>query len=889
MTVLHKDILIRHDNSQKNISSFYLVKAPYFIRRDTNLTQAKSLLESRTGHGPLLCQRGLKYPTADPAYTKKRRLQRTKDISVDFEEGEHSSELMVHFAWDFLGEQEKVNLCKASPVFSPYAKLRYEASMMDEPELQSILTPLPHKEPSSSICKTRSWKVAKLLLLCDFDVGCLIRRLGGQYTGDFLDFPAIDKTLSILKKIKPDTGQPPHDYKKVSHLYHQGIPTFAHYSCKRKDTLARNLYNNHKAAHPHLEEICEKVAADVQKSYALALPRWIFRFIDGVFLAAVGWASRVKNGVVKGRQVNDPSAHITGEDDTGAVNDQIPRNSDCPSTHYANTLERVMQRTYNLRISNPFLDIILYKDDLVTAFRRICYHPDVACAHSFVLDDFFIIPIGLVFGACDSPGWFCQSSEIRAFASQHYSSLGLPIPDRTLIDLVAFDDEVVTEGEHPDKDLFTKAFADSKNKGLDGQKLGPQNSFVDDTIIVELASNIRRAAIFSVLSAVLFIGDPEKVEEPISVEKFERWFRFINEVLGFVIDSRELTIAYPKDKRDHLLYLLRNEKWSTSERYGVRDLSTILGTLRNVATILPLGTHLSIQLQQSVSKYVGKELIAALRRPNTTLEKALRLVWNNHRKVHLSKKAVRDLNLVQSLLQSGNDNLWKRPISLLIPRDPHFIAKSDACSVGLGGFSPLLNFQWRLSANDLNARHLHINMKEFLALFINVYLCMIFFRQLHRQKKLPEHLKELDGWIFNLLTDNTTAMSWMTFASRLRTPQTDRLSFLLSYLIFKFNNLYPSVFKPQFLPGVENGEADALSRPQLFPSFKDIFNKYPHLKNLTPVRLPSKLTSLLKKGLSTNLTREQIERDATTLLSVEGSSLKLTAQDWASTTLAYEP
>jgi hypothetical protein len=31
----------------------------------------------------------------------------------------------------------------------------------------------------------------------------------------------------------------------------------------------------------------------------------------------------MKNGKCKGRQVNDPSAHINGPKDTGAVNDQI--------------------------------------------------------------------------------------------------------------------------------------------------------------------------------------------------------------------------------------------------------------------------------------------------------------------------------------------------------------------------------------------------------------------------------------------------------------------------------------------------------------------------------------------------------------------------------------
>jgi hypothetical protein len=91
-----------------------------------------------------------------------------------------------------------------------------------------------------------------------------------------------------------------------------------------------------------------------------------------------------------------------------------------------------------------------------------------------------IIPIGLVFGARDSPGLFCQVSEIRAFASQHFSSLDLPIPDISLIDIVDF------SSEPPRPEDIQPAIPDSKQKGVNGSIPGPYNTFVDDTIILEL-------------------------------------------------------------------------------------------------------------------------------------------------------------------------------------------------------------------------------------------------------------------------------------------------------------------------------------------------------------------------------------------------------------------
>ena len=113
---------------------------------------------------------------------------------------------------------------------------------------------------------------------------------------------------------------------------------------------------------------------------------------------------------------------------------------DCAEVFYQSAFRRVLTRVFNLRISHPLEDIIAYKDDLVTAFRRVRYHPDISCAHAFVFESFLILPIGLVFGARGSPAWFCQVSELQAFASQHLSTLGLPIPDQTLIDSVSFED-----------------------------------------------------------------------------------------------------------------------------------------------------------------------------------------------------------------------------------------------------------------------------------------------------------------------------------------------------------------------------------------------------------------------------------------------------------------
>ena len=125
----------------------------------------------------------------------------------------------------------------------------------------------------------------------------------------------------------------------------------------------------------------------------------------------------------------------------------------------------------------------------------------------------------------------------------------------------------------------------------------------------------------------------------------------------------------------------------------------------------------------------------------------------------------------------------------------------------------------------------------------------------------------------------------MTHASRSREPAVVRLSHLLSLLIFKFNKSSPSVFQPLHIPGEQNGEADALSRMRIYPTYSDVFTTYPSLSGLTPLRPPSSLISLLKRTISGQSREEQTEKIMTKLLKLEKHSLMLTAVDWKSKTL----
>ena len=109
-----------------------------------------------------------------------------------------------------------------------------------------------------------------------------------------------------------------------------------------------------------------------------------------------------------------------------------------PKFFYGDANRRICQRIYNLRLKSPDEEIIIYKDDIVAAFRHGKYHPDIAVTYAYVFGSFLIIPIGGIFGPRDTPGgWFCMTSELRAMAFLHLP--GMEFASHPLTDACIFD------------------------------------------------------------------------------------------------------------------------------------------------------------------------------------------------------------------------------------------------------------------------------------------------------------------------------------------------------------------------------------------------------------------------------------------------------------------
>ena len=171
-----------------------------------------------------------------------------------------------------------------------------------------------------------------------------------------------------------------------------------------------------------------------------------------------------------------------------------------------------------MRIGNPSWKILLYKDDINSAFYRVRYHPDIAASFAYVWGEWLILSIGGIFGAKSSPGWFCLISELRAFLAEVSPSL----PESPILPLVSR----ITVPSQPSSAIastFAQAVPDRINPGKPLASNFPthHSTFVDDNLMAEVAPLMQRSIQRSSAACYLLFGYPRRDLTPsLSEEKF---------------------------------------------------------------------------------------------------------------------------------------------------------------------------------------------------------------------------------------------------------------------------------------------------------------------------------------------------------------------------------
>ena len=165
-------------------------------------------------------------------------------------------------------------------------------------------------------------------------------------------------------------------------------------------------------------------------------------------------------------------------------------------------------------------------------------------------------------------------------------------------------------------------------------------------------------------------------------------------------------------------------------------------------------------------------------------------------------------------------------------------------------------------------------------LFPMAYIINIFFALLRLHSPTPWIMCSTDhaiGFILHAHINNTSALGWICHGARSTHPQVRKLCEFLLLLIFEANSSYPFHVQPFHIAGKLNTHADAISRPQDYPAWRDLLLAFPEPTHIPRCRLPSKLVSLLKWCLGSAPTEEMLRPPIARLLKTELATLSLGA------------
>jgi hypothetical protein len=792
--------------------------------------------------------------------------------------------LMIHFAWQWLLPVERQTASRLCPQWFLYHQLRWRAVLSPIATLQHLRLPpgSPTKLPMD-----RALLHASALLRFHFNYGDFIRWLGGEYTNRHRDWDATFEKLTSSRKRHPPTGFPPADFPRGKRSCTEGVPLKGHFECPVDEIAARDRYDNHPAVNKNKEAVEKKFAKEEEKSFHVHFPRFLCYFIVGLMLNPIQWAWQKG----KGRICVDGTHGPDGPDTAGSPNTTIPKPSpdnadECPPVYYMTAFARLLRSIWRWRITFPLLDLLLHADDIDSAFRRILYHPEMAILFAYVFGAFLIIPVGQCFGSRSAPSFFSLASDLRADVATT-SDLHAEYPTPDLV-------RDITLPSPPQPYELTPGIADSLNPPLtsDEQANFNNDSFVDDNGICAPSTRIIPALSQSLIAAFLLFGWPntDRRGSCIAPDKWDPTVSYVVLFLGYQINSRTMMVTWPLYKRQ-ALYLEIKEALR-SRNITPKQSASILGKIRAVGDIAPWGPYISFSLSEGLKA-------AARSAFNTN-----RSFWHRG-KIRLSKTIKADLNFLCEYLRAPEFSpIWSRYIGLLIPRLATHALLSDASYEGVGGWSPDFQVMWRLTREDLillgfpiklvnpttgepaalDTEGLHINPLEFIACIINLWVLL----------KCIQLLPPCDtGYVIDLLSDNTSALSWLKVTAATRNPALQPLARFASALLIQASHVLTRV-QPRHIAGKLNVEADALSRftNGRFKSWADVIAQCSQLQTCKICLLPPELLVTLAALSSSTPIEGTYEEQTTALLILDldflpdGSNLR---DIRSSLPLSYDP
>ena len=700
-----------------------------------------------------------------------------------------------------------------------------------------------------SIPFDRRMQFLACILHYNFHAGSVFRYLGNNHTNAHINPDHLFKELSNIV---------PNDIN--TYLYRAlkiGAPSKINGHSPRNNFLNYLHYGNHKSITMNTPLVSKALNKEDKHNFVMHFPAWIARFIYHLHLSPEGILIKPNKN---DRIVFDASFKVNYN--SLSLNKSWTHAWEEPPIRYGTALLRHLIRIWNLRITYADDDILLWDDDVAGAFRLIKYNPEIAQAFSAIVQNTLWIPTGQVFGGNTSAQNFEGLALAREYLAQHLSSnkhSHLLLKHKKLLDLISY-----STPSSPTDTSYTNAVPDSLNKGVldkNGDPINtPHNMFVDDNVIAEVRSRMRQAQAASAESLFRIAGFPNPTlrRSPLSMDKYyAATCSFLKKQLGYLINTRTMYVSFPNEKFAAMLQVL-NDWHKKRKSYTIKQAARLAGSLEFFASVTPWIRFVTTSLKHSIvlalrkntqdisedasmrtslsdSQLLGKTFEELLRK-NYALSHVLRSIWNKSTRFFISKPLRDELKLLTFIFQNRTKFSIGAPIAHIVPRDPDFNARGDACLEGAGGYSFDLKFWWfvKWPQNIVDKTLIHFNKKyknfkghivsinllEYATILISYAAAITVVNEFPLLSLHPFPL-------INIQTDNKSALSWTRKAASSTNEGKALARILTSMMIPSSLGLSAT-----FIPGVDNHLADRLSRMDTqskFISFSSLSQEYKQL------------------------------------------------------------
>ena len=241
-------------------------------------------------------------------------------------------------------------------------------------DITQLRVPDPNYATQTAIPMERERLFNASLFYYGLDIGNVVRFAGDEYTGMYRD---IVGAVARMRELGIDDDLLA-DYTRLMTV---GAPSHFVAETTRENAMLHWRSGNHPSITENLEKIEKAMNKLEQHRFSIPFSSWIARFIPHIFFTP---HHLLKKPGKKDRLIFDASRRYTPS--------SIPINMmtstkqgaerDC---EYGQTLERVLTRVWNLRISYPAEDIILHASDVKSCFRQLKHHPDVVAAFAHII------------------------------------------------------------------------------------------------------------------------------------------------------------------------------------------------------------------------------------------------------------------------------------------------------------------------------------------------------------------------------------------------------------------------------------------------------------------------------------------------------------------------